>query len=97
MLTAAGFMQPVAHQPTGRVVKEPGHAGGEARIRGTRIPVWALLNLQRLGESDAGILDAYPKLSADDLAAAWEYAGAHAEELDGAIRENEEGEEGLVE
>jgi hypothetical protein len=45
----------------------------------------------------ADILRAYPVLTATDLEAAWEYAAAHPQEIDHAIRENEEGEEGLVE
>jgi uncharacterized protein (DUF433 family) len=36
-------------------------------------------------------------LTQADLQAAWEYAAAHPEEIDQTIRENEEGEEGLVE
>jgi len=36
-------------------------------------------------------------LTATDLEAAWEYAAAHPQEIDRAIRENEEGEEGFVE
>jgi uncharacterized protein (DUF433 family) len=36
-------------------------------------------------------------LTPADLKAAWEYAAANPEEIEQAIRENEEGEEGLVE
>jgi hypothetical protein len=36
-------------------------------------------------------------LTPADLEAAWEYAAAHPQEIDAAIRENEEGEAGLVE
>jgi uncharacterized protein (DUF433 family) len=42
------------------------------------------------------LLRNYPSLSPADLEAAWEYAAANAQEVDRAIRENEEGEEGLV-
>src|SRR5438067_12365991 len=79
------------------VSKKPDRCGGDACIRETRIPVWALVNYRRLGAADAEILHAYPSLSPADLEAAWAYAAAHAEEIDRAIRENEEGEEGFVE
>jgi uncharacterized protein (DUF433 family) len=59
--------------------------------------VWTLVNFRRLGGSDANLLRSYPTLTAADLEAAWEYAAANSEEIDRAIRENEEGDEGLVE
>jgi len=79
------------------ISKKPDRQGGDACIRETRIPVWALVNYRRLGASDADILRAYPSLQPPDLEEAWTYAAANAEEIDCAIRENEEGEEGLVE
>jgi uncharacterized protein (DUF433 family) len=82
---------------TDRVTKTPGICGGDACIRGHRIPVWGLVNSRRLGADDADILRAYPVLTAIDLEAAWEYAAAHPQEIDRAIHENEEGEEGFVE
>jgi uncharacterized protein (DUF433 family) len=50
-----------------------------------------------LGATDEDILRAYPSLTPADLEAAFAYAATHAEEIETAIRENEEGEEGLVE
>ncbi len=82
---------------TDRIAKSPGICGGNACVRGTRIPVWVLANYRRLGGSDAEILHAYPSLSPADLKAAWEYAAANAKEIDRAIRENEGGETGFVE
>jgi uncharacterized protein (DUF433 family) len=79
------------------ISKKHDRCGGDACIRETRIPVWVLANYHRLGASDADILQAYPSLIAADLEAAWEYAAAHAAEIDSDIRENEEGEEGFVE
>jgi uncharacterized protein (DUF433 family) len=81
---------------TDRITKTPGVCGGDACVRGHRIPVWVLDGYRRLGMSDAELLDAYPTLEAADLKAAWEYAAAHVVEIDRAIRENEE-EEGFVE
>jgi uncharacterized protein (DUF433 family) len=80
-----------------RVSKRLDIQGGDACIDGTRIPVWVLVNYRRLGGSEADLLGAYPSLGPTDLAAAWEHAAAHREEIDDTIRENEEGEAGLVE
>jgi uncharacterized protein (DUF433 family) len=77
------------------ITKTPGVCGGDACIEGHRIPVWVLVNFRRLSE-DADILRAYPTLTPGDLEAAWAYAALHKDEIDSAIRENEEGEEGLV-
>ena len=79
------------------ISKKPDRCGGDACIRETRIPVWVLVNYRRLGASDADILGAYPGLTPSDLEAARDYAAANREEIDRAIRENEEGEAGFVE
>jgi uncharacterized protein (DUF433 family) len=79
------------------VSKRPDYCGGHACIRDTRITVWGIVNYRRLGASDADILRFIQGLTPADLEAAWEYAAAHSEEIDQAIRENEEGEEGFVE
>jgi uncharacterized protein (DUF433 family) len=79
------------------ISKKPDRCGGDACVRETRIPVWVLVNYRRLGASDANILGAYPALAPADLEAAWAYAAANGEEMDQAIRENEEGAEGFVE
>jgi uncharacterized protein (DUF433 family) len=79
------------------ISKRPNVCGGNACIRDHRIPVWGLVAYRRLGTPDAEILRAYPSLTQADLEVAWEYAAAHLEEIDTAIRENEAGEEGFVE
>ena len=79
------------------ISKKPDRCGGDACIRETRIPVWVLVNYRRLGASDTDMLRSYPSLTPADLEVAWEYAAANAEEIDRAIRENEEGDEGFVE
>jgi uncharacterized protein (DUF433 family) len=79
------------------ISKKPDRSGGDACVRDTRIPVWALVNYRRRGANDGEILRAYPTVSPADLEAAFTYAAANAEEIYRAIRENEEGEEGLVE
>jgi uncharacterized protein (DUF433 family) len=82
---------------TNRISKHPDIQGGDACIQGHRIPVWVLVGYRRLGSSDAQILTYYPQLSEADLAAAWDYASAHADEIEQAIAHNEAGNEGFVE
>ena len=79
------------------VSKKPDRCGGDACVRDSRIPVWVLVNYRRLGATDTEILNAYPTLTPSDLEVAFEYAEGRREEIDQAIRENEEGEAGLVE
>ena len=79
------------------ISKQPDRCGGDACVRDTRITVWGLVAYRRLGMSDAEIMPAVQGLSAVDLEAAWEYAAAQPDEIDEAIRANEEGVAGLVE
>ena len=72
------------------VEKTPGVCGGAACIVRTRIPVWGLVQAQRLGMSDAELLAWYPALQAVDLKNAWAYFGTHREEVEEQIRRNEE-------
>jgi len=77
------------------ISKREDRCGGDACIRDLRIPVWAVVNYRRLGASDSEILRAYPSLQPADLTAAFEYADAHADEIEAAIRRNEQGEAGV--
>lgn len=72
------------------IEKTAGVCGGDARIAGTRIPIWSLIESRRLGITEAQLLDDYPHISAADLANAWAYANAHQDEIEQAIRKNEE-------
>lgn len=71
------------------IEKTPGICGGDARIANTRIPVWVLVQARKLGSSEAEILQDYPSLTATDLANAWAYAMANAEEVEAAIQAND--------
>ncbi len=62
--------------------------GGSARIIRTRMPVWLLESLRRGGKRDADLLAAYPSLTAEDLANAWNYAMTHREEMEREIAAN---------
>lgn len=72
------------------IEKTPSVCGGEARIAGTHIPVWGLVNAGRIGITEAELLNDYPTISVADLANAWAYAEAFPEEIEIAIRKNEE-------
>lgn len=72
------------------IEKTPGVSGGDACIVRTRIPVWVLESYRRLHWSEARILENFPTLRAADLVNAWAYASAHTDEIQQAIRENEE-------
>lgn len=74
------------------IQKTPDVVGGEARIRNTRIPVWSLVHLRKLGMKDREIRGNYTiPLTADDLKAAWDYYERNRAEIDRAIQENEAG------
>ncbi len=70
------------------VERNPGVCGGDPCIVHTRIPVWVLPQLRRLGMSEADILKSYPTLRAEDLVNAWAYEESHREEIDGQILAN---------
>lgn len=63
--------------------------GGEARIAGTRIPVWVIASLNAQGLETPAILNAYPTLGADQVERALSYAHGHREEIERAIADNE--------
>jgi uncharacterized protein (DUF433 family) len=67
-----------------------GVCGGDARIRNTRYTVWGLVEWRQLRLPDAEILRRHPDLSQADLNAAWDYYERNREEIDRAIRDNQE-------
>jgi len=72
------------------IERRPGVCGGDARVVRTRVPVWTIEWYRRIGWTEAQILDNFPTLSAADLVNVWAYVDAHADEIDAAIRENDE-------
>lgn len=48
---------------------------GKPVIKGTRIPVYLILNLLATGYNFERIIKAYPELTSNDIKAALEYAG----------------------
>ena len=69
---------------TDRIETDPKVMLGKPVIRGTRIPVELLLRKLGAGASEADLLDAYPRLTGDDIRAAMVYAAdalAHEETI----------------
>lgn len=57
-----------------RVVCNPEIMLGKPVIKGTRIPVYLILDLLAAGKAFTQIIDDYPELTIDDIKAAIEYA-----------------------
>jgi uncharacterized protein (DUF433 family) len=67
---------------TERIEINPRIMQGKAVIRGTRIPVELVLRKLSEGATEADLLDAYPRLTREDIQAAMRYAAdtlAHEE------------------
>jgi uncharacterized protein (DUF433 family) len=71
-----------------RIESDPAVCDGGARICGTRVPVWVLVEMRRQGANDAEILANYPRLETADLEAAWRYVQANREEIESEIGEH---------
>jgi uncharacterized protein (DUF433 family) len=81
----------LAHEPAEvapGIYRTPRVCGGDACIRGLRLPVWQLEEGRRSGATDNQLLQAHPALSPEDLANAWAYVAAHRAEIDRLIQEN---------
>ncbi len=62
-----------------------GVVGGDACVRDTRIPVWTLVQLKKLGRTEAELRTDFPGLTQDDLDAVWAYYRDHMDEIENAI------------
>jgi uncharacterized protein (DUF433 family) len=58
---------------TGRISADPKICGGQACIRGTRVPVYVILDFLAAGNTIEEILAEYPQLTREDVLAAIEY------------------------
>ena len=67
----------------------PGVVGGDPKIKGTRVPVWIIVNYRRMNGTLAGITDAYPQVSDEAAEEALAYYEANREEIDRMSGENE--------
>ena len=60
-----------------RIVTDPKILVGKPVVRGTRIPVYLILNLLSNGKNPKDIVEDYPDLTEADVKAALEYAARH--------------------
>jgi uncharacterized protein (DUF433 family) len=68
-----------------RIAIEPGIMHGKPCVKGTRIPVYLILNLLAGGLSEAEVLADYPDLVEEDIRACMKYASILAEEEIGVL------------
>ena len=71
------------------IQKTPDVCGGEACIRQTRHTVWGVVEWQKLGLSDPQILARHPDLKQTDLDAAWAYYRQNPDEIEHALKLND--------
>ena len=57
----------------GRIEVNPKILGGKPVFKGTRIPVYIILQMLRGGATFEKIIEEYPRLSVDDIKAALDY------------------------
>jgi uncharacterized protein (DUF433 family) len=72
-------------RPEGLIRHTAGVVGGDACVRDTRIPVWTLVQLKKLGRNEEQVLADFPGLRHEDLDAVWAYYRDHTDEIEGAI------------
>ncbi|HET9660872.1 MAG TPA: DUF433 domain-containing protein [Thermomicrobiales bacterium] len=66
-------MQDIETEIQKRIHRDPEILAGKPVIRGTRIPVYVIIDLFWNGVSEAEIVDDYPTLSLEDVRAALAY------------------------
>jgi uncharacterized protein (DUF433 family) len=72
------------------IERTPGTCGGRARIAGTRVPVHRVAGYYRLGYAPEEILDLLDSLSLAQVHAALAYSLANPDEVEAALRDEEE-------
>lgn len=65
-----------------RIVTDPAVLLGKPIIRGTRVPVYLIVGLVEAGQTAEQIVDDYPDLTGDDVAAAVAYAAQETARTD---------------
>lgn len=72
----------VAGMDLSRITQDPAVMGGRPCIRGMRVTVGTVVGLLAAGRSEAEILEAYPYLEREDIAAALAYAAWRSQEIE---------------
>ncbi len=65
-----------------RITRDPAVMGGRPCIRGMRVTVGTVAGLLAAGRSEGEILEAYPYLEREDIAAALAYAAWRSQEIE---------------
>ncbi len=65
------------------IIVDPDVLAGKPVIKGTRIPVYLILNLIAHGKTVEQVMDDYPELTKEDIKAALTYAAMHMEHEEG--------------
>ena len=63
-----------------RIVADPRICGGEACVRGTRVPVHIVLDYLGAGDTVEAIVEEFPQLEVEDVRACARYAALLAKE-----------------
>ena len=71
---------PDANEFLERLQSDPAILGGQVCIKGTRIPVSLILDMLAGGDTIEEVLDGYPTITREDVAAALAYGGWLARE-----------------
>ncbi|HEY7062004.1 MAG TPA: DUF433 domain-containing protein [Chloroflexota bacterium] len=72
------------------VVRDPRILGGEPTVKGTRVPVRAIVLFLRYNGDLAHIFEAFPRLTQTDVDQALAFYQANQAEIERHIRENED-------
>jgi uncharacterized protein (DUF433 family) len=77
---SAAYNDGMTNQQASLIVTDPDVVGGQARVRGTRIPVSVILDCLAAGLSEDQILRQYPTLTVEGVRAAAAYGATLARE-----------------
>ena len=77
---SSAYTDRMTQQQVDLIVTDPDVVHGQARVRGTRIPVSVVLDCLAAGLSEGEILRQYPTLTVDGVRAAAAYGAALARE-----------------
>jgi uncharacterized protein (DUF433 family) len=73
-----------------RIVRDPRILGGEPTVKGTRVPVRALVLYRRHELDLKHLFEDYPRITQADFEEALAFYEAHRDEIDGYIREGQD-------
>lgn len=88
-LVQADLTEPVSSISFSRLDRNPSVCGGDVCIKGSRVPVWVLVQFYKLGVDRKDILSAFPTLKDADLEDALNYYQHNWREIDQQIADNE--------